>query len=147
MSTKAKLESDLKDAMRAADDLRKRTLRMALSVIRLAEVEKGSQLDDDAVLSIIQKEVKSNQESIEDARKAGRPDLEQTAQAEIEVLSQYLPRQLTPAELEELARQAIAEIGATSPREMGQVMKVLMARLQGRATGDQASQAVRKLLQ
>jgi len=146
MDTKAKLENDLKDALRAGDDLRKRTLRMALSAIRLAEVEKGGPLDENAVLGIIQKEVKSHQESIEDARRAGRPDLEQAALAEIDVLDQYLPRQLTPEELEGLARQAIAEVGATSPSDMGKVMKILMPRLQGRATGDQASQVVRMLV-
>jgi len=146
MDTKAKLENDLKDALRAGDDLRKRTLRMALSAIRLAEVEKGGPLDENAVLGILQKEVKSHQESIEDARRAGRPDLEQAALAEIDVLDQYLPRQLTPEELECLARQAIAEVGATSPSDMGKVMKILMPRLQGRATGDQASQVVRMLV-
>lgn len=146
MDTKAKLENDLKDALRAGDDLRKRTLRMALSAIRLAEVEKGGPLDENAVLGILQKEVKSHQESIEDARRAGRPDLEQAALAEIDVLDQYLPRQLTPEELEGLARQAIAEVGATSPSDMGKVMKILMPRLQGRATGDQASQVVRMLV-
>jgi len=146
METKAKLENDLKEAMRAGDDLRKRTLRMALSAIRLAEVEKGGPLEESAVVAIIQKEVKSHLESIEDARRAGRPDLEQAALAEIDLLEQYLPRQLSSEELEDLARQAIAEVGATNPSEMGKVMKILMPRLQGRATGDQASQAVRKLV-
>ncbi len=146
MDTKAKLENDLKDAMRAGDALRKRTLRMALSAIRLAEVEKGGPLDENAVLAIIQKEVKSHQESIEDAQRAGRSDLEQAALAEIEILDPYLPRQLTPEELEALARQVISEVGATTPGDMGKVMKNLMPRLQGRATGDQASQMVRKLV-
>lgn len=147
MDTKTKLENDLKDAMRLKDDLRKRTLRMALSAIRLAEINTGQPLDEQAVLGVLQKEVKSRQETIEEAQRADRPDLQEATQAEIEVLEQYLPRQLSAAELDSLARQAIAETGATSQREMGQVMKVLMPRLQGRATGDQASQAVRKLLQ
>lgn len=147
MATKSELENDLKDAMRAGDDLRKRTLRMALSAIRLAEVEKGAALDEAAVIAILQKEVKSRQESIAEAQRAARSDLEAASQAEVGVLESYLPKQLSPDELEALARQAIAETGATSPREMGQVMKALMPKLQGRATGDQASQAVRKLLQ
>ncbi len=147
MTLKDQLESALKDAMRSGDDLRKRTLRMALSAIRFSEIEKGAALDDNAVMAVLQKEIKSRQESIADARRANRPDLEAASQAEIQVLETYLPKSLSPEELETLARQVIAEVGATSPREMGQVMKTLLPRLQGRATGDQASQVVRKLLQ
>lgn len=146
MSTKEKLENDLKAAIKSNDDLRKRTLRMALSSIRFAEIDQGKPLDEAQVQAVLQKEVKSRNESIADARRAGRPDLEQAAQDEIGVLEGYLPKQLSPEELDELARQAIAEVGATSPKEMGQVMKVLMPRLQGRATGNQASQAVKSLL-
>ena len=146
MDTKTRLESSLKDAMRAGNDLRKRTLRMAIAAIRLAEVDKGKPLDEAAVLAILQKEVKSRQETIADAQRAGRPDLESGAREEIGVLEGYLPQPLSPAELEQLARQAVAEVGASSPREMGQVMKALMPKLQGRASGDQASAAVRKLL-
>lgn len=145
---KQQLETALKDAMRAGDDLRKRTLRMAISAIRLAEVEaKGAALDDAAVMAILHKEIKSRQESIADAEKANRPDLIAPAQEEIAVLEGFLPKQLSAQELEDLARQAIAEAGATEMRHMGQVMKLLVPRLQGRATNEQASQMVRKLLQ
>ena len=147
METKTRLESDLKDAMRAGDSLRKNTLRLALSSIRLAEIDRGARLDESAVLAILQKEIKSRHEAIEDAQRAGRPELEEAALAEIKVLQVYLPQALSPAELEALAKQVIAEVGAASPREMGQVMKVLLPRLAGRATGDQVSQVVRKLLQ
>ncbi len=147
MNTKAQLENFLKDAMRSGDELRKRTLRMALSAIRLAEVEKGGALDESAVLAVLQKEVKSRQESIEDARRAKRPDLEEAAQAEIAYLQSLLPQPFTPAELEALVQQVIKEEGATSLRDMGRVMKALVSRMEGRATGDQASQMVRKLLQ
>jgi uncharacterized protein YqeY len=147
MTDKTDLQNALKDAMRANDDLRKRTLRMALSAIRLAEVDKGRQLDEQEILSILQKEVKTRQEAIEEARGANRPQLEADAQAEIEVLQKYLPQPLTQEELEAMARQAVDEVGATSQREMGQVMKVLVPRLQGKATGKQASEVVRKLLE
>jgi uncharacterized protein YqeY len=146
MSTKEQLESALKDAMRSGDDLRKRTLRLALSSIRLAEIDTGKPLDDAGVTAILQKEVKSRNESIEDAQRANRPDLQAEAEAEIGVLQEFLPQPLPEAELEALAKQAIAETGATSLKEMGLVMKNLMPRLQGRATGDQASQVVRRLL-
>ena len=147
MVTKARLEDDLKEAIRAGDALRKSTLRMTIAAIRQAEVDRGSPLDESAIINIIQKEVKSRHESIEDARRAGRPDLEQTSRAEIDLLEDYLPSQLGSAELEDLARQVISEVGASSLREMGQVMKILIPRLEGRATGEQASQMVRKLLQ
>ena len=133
--------------MRASDGLRKRTIRMALSTIRLAEIDKGASVDEATVISILQKEIKSRQEAIEDARRANRPDLVEASQAEIAVLQEFLPSQLNVEELEALAKQAIAEVGATNLREMGQVMKVLVPRLEGRASGDQASQAVRRLLQ
>jgi uncharacterized protein YqeY len=132
--------------MSAGDSVKKTTIRMAISAIRLAEIDKGQPLDENAILAILQKEVKTRQESIEDARKAKRPDLEEAAQEEIKVLEAFLPQQLSPAELEDLARQVIEEVGATSPRDMGQVMKVLIPRLQGRAAGGEASQVVRKLL-
>jgi uncharacterized protein YqeY len=119
---------------------------MALSAIRLAEIDQGAALDEPAVLSILQKEVRTRQESIAEAGRANRPDLAEASQAEITVLEEFLPRQLSAEELEAMARQAIAEAGATSPREMGQVMKLLIPRLQGRAGGDQASQMVRRLL-
>jgi len=146
MTIKAQLENDLKEAMRANDDLRKRTIRMALSAIKLAEIEKGATLEDSAMLVTLQKEIKSREEAIADAERANRPDLIAASQAEMAVLQAYLPKQLSAEELEGLAKQAIEESGATSIREMGQVMKLLVPRLQGRATGDQASQMVRKLL-
>lgn len=146
MSTKEELEAALKEALRSHDELRKRTLRMALSNIRMAELDRGRPLDETEVLAILQKEIKSRQESLSEAQHAGRPELAEAAQAEIGVLERYLPQPLTPDELEALAREVIAELGATSLKEMGQIMKALMPRLQGRATGDQASQTVRKLL-
>lgn len=132
--------------MRAGDEVRKRTLRMVLSSIRLAEVEKGKPLDDAGLLAILHKEVKSRRESIADAQRANRPDLIQGSEAEIAVLETFLPKAMTVEELEEIVRQVIAEVGAASPRDMGQVMKLLLPRLQGRVAGDQASQVVRRLL-
>jgi uncharacterized protein YqeY len=146
MDTRTQLENALKDAMRAGDELRKRTLRMSLAAIRQQDIDKGTPLDEAGVQATLQKEIKSRHESILDAQKANRPDLEAENKAEIEVLQGFLPKQLAPEELDELAQQAVDEVGATSLKEMGQVMKVLMPRLQGRASGDQASQAVRKLL-
>lgn len=141
------MENDLKEALRAGDEVTKRTLRLALSAIRLAEVDGGAPLDEGGTIAVLRKELKTRQEMIEEAQRAGRPDLEAAARAEMAVLTSYLPQPLTPEELEALARQVIAEVGATSLREMGQVMKALLPRLEGRASGEQASQVVRKLLQ
>lgn len=146
MPTRGDLESALKDAMRSGNELRKNTIRMALAAVKFAEVEKGAALDANGVAAILQKEIKSRRESIADAQKAQRPDLVEGAQAEIVILEGFLPQAMPAEELEALARQAVAEAGATTIREMGQVMKLLMPRLQGRASGDAASQAVRKLL-
>jgi uncharacterized protein YqeY len=146
MNTKNRLENALKEAMRSKDELRKRTLRMALSAIRLAEVEKGKPSDEPMVLATLQKEIKTRQEAIADAERANRTDLASVNQEEIAFLQSFLPQPLSSEELEALARQAIAEAGATSAREMGGVMKLLVPRLQGRATGEQAGQVVRKLL-
>jgi hypothetical protein len=98
------------------------------------------------VLAILQKEIKSRRESISDAQQAGRPDIVADAELEIGILEEYLPQPLSAGDLEAMARAAIEEVGATSPREMGQVMKILMPRIQGRADGAQASQIVRELL-
>ena len=147
MDIKSTFQSDLKDAMRSGDETRKSTLRMALSAMKLAEVEKNAQMDEAAYLAVIQKEIKARRESIADAEKANRPELIIQAEAEIAILQAYLPAALSEEELENLAKDAIAEVGATSVREMGQVMKILMPRLKGRATGEQASQVVRRLLQ
>jgi uncharacterized protein YqeY len=147
METRLKLETALKDAMRSNDDLRKQNVRMVLSAIKLSEVEKGARLDEAGVIAIIQKELKSRQESLQDAQKANRPDLAERSKADIAFLESFLPKQLTEEELTSLAGEAIAEVGASSPADMGKVMKAIMPKVQGRATGDQVSQAVRKSLQ
>ena len=147
MDTKQKLQEALKDAMRARDEMRKRTIRMALSNIKLAEIDSGEELDKNAVLAILQKEVKQRQEVIEESNTANRPDLAEEAELEIVILQEFLPAQLTPEELERIARQVIDEVGASSMSDMGSVMKVLIPALEGRASGQEASQMVRNLLQ
>jgi uncharacterized protein YqeY len=144
---KSKLESDLLGAMRSSNDIQRRTLRMVIAAIKLAQVDKGGPLDDNSILAIIQKEIKSRHESIEDAQKANRPDLVQAYEAEISVLESYLPKQLTPDELTLIAQSVITETDASSPADMGKVMKVLLPRVQGQAPGNLVSQIVRQLLQ
>jgi hypothetical protein len=146
MSIKTNIEKDIIDAMRSGDVLRKNTLRMALSAIKLAEIEKGGSLDDAVVMTVLQKEIKSRRETILDAERAKRPDLVADAEAEIALLETYLPTQLSQQELDSMAQDAIDEVGATSTREIGLVMKVLLPRVQGRAEGSMVSQVVRQLL-
>jgi uncharacterized protein YqeY len=147
MPVKTDLEAALKDAMRANDAVRKSTLRIALTAIKEAEVQKMGELDDAAVLSILQKEVRSRQEALAEAEKAGRQDLVENAKAEMKVLEGYLPKGLSEAELETIVQSAIAEVGASTPADMGKVMKAVLPKVQGRADGGQVSQLVRSKLQ
>ena len=147
MDLRNQVETDLKTAMKNSDELRKRTLRMVLAAIKLGDVERGVKLDDAAILPLFQKEIKSRREAIQEAEKANRPDLSQASQDEISVLEAYLPKAPSEAELRELAAAVIAELNASAPSDMGKVMKTMLARLQGRAAGDQVSKVVRELLQ
>ena len=146
MPTKQSLEAELKQAMRDGDDVRKRTLRMVLSAIKLAEVEKRAPLDEPALLAVLQKEIKTRRESIADAERAHRDDLIASTQAELAVLHSFLPQALSQETLEEMVRLAIEEVGAAGPQDMGKVMKALMPRIQGRADGKDVSGLVRARL-
>jgi len=146
MLTKEALEADLKSAMRAGDDVRKRTLRMVLTAIKLAEVDRRDLLDEPALLVVLQKEAKARRETIGEAKRANRNDIVAATKAEIDVLQNYLPQPLTPDELETLARQVIDEVEASGPGFVGKVMKVLMPRVQGRADGKVVNVLVRNLL-
>ena len=146
MNTKEKLTEDLKDAMRAKDEVRKRTIRMALAAIKNAEIENQAELEESSVLAILQKEVKSGYETIEGAEQAGRDDLIAEAKAEIAVLEVFLPQALSTEEIEAIVAETITEVGATSLREMGQVMQAVMPKVRGRADGKEVNQIVRKLL-
>ncbi len=146
MDTKEKLQSELKEALRSGNNVRKSTIRMAMSSIKMAEVEKGSALDEPSLISIIQKEIKIRQESIQDAKNADRQDLIDSNQSEINVLEFFLPKQLSEEELREMTIKVITEVQASTPTDMGKVMKSLLPRVQGRAPNDQVSRLVRQLL-
>jgi uncharacterized protein YqeY len=146
MVAKETLETSLRDAIRSGDVVRKRTLRMILAAIKLAEVERRGPLDDAGMLGVFQREAKTRHETIADAERAGRGDLVAAAKAELALVESYLPRPLTAEELEALARQAITEVGASAPGEMGKVMRVLVPQVQGRADGKAVSDLVRRLL-
>lgn len=148
METRKKLEEALHVAMRSNDQVRKQTIRMALASIKMAEVEhRGTPLDETAVLTLLQKEIKSRRESINDAQKAGRQDLIESLELEIAVLEEFLPKGLTDDELRALVTEVVAEVNASSPADMGKLMKALMPRIAGRAAGDRVNQMVRQVLQ
>jgi len=145
-NTKEKLSADLKDAMRSKDALRKRVLRLALSAVKNSEIDKQGELTEDEIVKIFQKEVKERRDTIEGAQKAGREDLVREAEAEIAVLEEYLPQPFSDEELAALINETIKAVGATSMREMGQVMSAVMPKIQGRAEGKTVSKMVRQLL-
>jgi uncharacterized protein YqeY len=147
MDTKEKLELALRDAMKTGDIVSKRTIRMVMAAIRQIEIDRQTKLDEPAVLNVIQKEIKTRKDDVEEARRANRPDLVADTEAEINVLKGYLPQALSDEELNTLVREAIAEAGATSPTDMGKVMKLLMPRVGARAPGNQVSASVRQMLQ
>ena len=147
MSIKNQLNESMKDAMKSGDEVRKRTVRMALAAVKQIEVDKRTELDDAAVMSLLQKEIKNRREALEEAKKANRPDLIQANEAEIDVLQAFLPKAMPAEELRALVQVAIAETGAASPADMGKVMKTLMPRVAGRAPNDMVSATVRELLQ
>jgi uncharacterized protein YqeY len=146
MIRKEDLQSELQDAIRSRDSLKKDTLRLALSAIKLAEVEKREPLDEGGILSVLQKEAKVRHEAIDEAKTAGREDLLDELYGGLKIIESYLPQPLTDEEVTQLAQEAITEIGAQSPKEMGQVMKTVMPRVQGRADGKVVSEIVRSLL-
>ncbi|MDY6846452.1 MAG: GatB/YqeY domain-containing protein [Chloroflexota bacterium] len=147
MELKNEIQTALTAAMKARDEDTKRTLRLVMSAIKLAEVEERGELDTSRILSILQKEVKMREDSILEAKQARREDLINAAEKEIKILNQFLPKQMDEDALKCLAKRVIEETGATSMRDMGAVMKNLMPMLEGRASGQDASKIVRELIQ
>lgn len=140
------LQDDLVIATKARNDTQKWVIRMLKSAIQLAEVSKGQPLTEDEFLAVVQKEIKTRNEALADAEKANRQDLIDAAHAETEILKTYLPAQLNQEELTVLVRQTITEVNATSIKDMGTVMKVLLPKLQGKATNAEASRIVKEEL-
>jgi uncharacterized protein YqeY len=146
MEFKNKFENDLKDAMRAGNNVVRDTLRMILSNIKLAEVEKGEKLDDSAILSLLQKELKLRQETIQDAQKGNRNDIIEASNSEIHVIESYLPKQMPEVEVIEIAKKVISQTNAVEMKDMGRVMKEMIPLIQGKASNDVISRVVRALL-
>lgn len=141
---KERIDADLKDAMRSKNELTTSVLRMLKSAVKYKEVEPGaSALDDAGIQSVITGLIKQRRDSIEQFKAGGRPELADKEEAEIGVLQNYLPKQLTAEELTAAVRAAIAEVGAKGSKDMGAVMKNLNPKLQGKAEGRAISEAVK----
>jgi uncharacterized protein YqeY len=145
MSFQAQIDQDLKEAMKAKQAERLGVIRMLKSALKNLAIEKGGidfVLDDATALSVVRKEMKKRQDSIEGFEKGNRPDLAAKEKSEAEILAAYLPKPFTPEEIAALVKDAIAEVGATSKAQMGAVMKVANERAAGRADGKTLSAAV-----
>jgi uncharacterized protein YqeY len=146
MSMQDQLMADLKQALRDKDEARKSAIRMALAALKNARVEKNADLTDDEMRLVLSQEVKLRRDAMAQFEDAGRDDLVASESAELAILEAYLPRMLSEAEIVEMAREAIAETGASSPKQMGAVMRMMMERVTGRADGRKVSEIVRTLL-
>ena len=138
-----KIAADMKEAMRAKDAARLSTLRLLKSAVEYHKIEKKQeQLTDADVTAIIKKQIKQRQDSIESFEKGGRADLVEKEKAELVVLKSYLPGELSAAQVEEVVKATIVEVGATTKTDMGKVMKAVQAKLAGRADNRLVSQLV-----
>lgn len=147
MSLKKEISDALTQAMKDRDDVRKIPLRLVLAAVKEKEIEKKEKLDDAEVLRLVQKEAKARQESISDAEKASRQDLIDQAEAELAVLKEFLPEELSEEEVQAIVAETINETSASSMADMGKVMQAVMPKIQGRADGGYVSQVVRQKLQ
>ena len=143
---KQKLMDDLKQALREGDKVRRSAIRLAIAAIKNAEIARQASLEDADILGVIAKEIRQRKESIEAFKLGGRQDLVAQEEAELAVLEQYLPRQMTREEIITEARRVIAEVGAQGLGDKGKVMPQLIAQLKGRADGREINEIVTELL-
>ncbi|SOY47886.1 conserved hypothetical protein, COG1610 [Cupriavidus taiwanensis] len=146
MSLKARISEDMKTAMRARETERLGTIRLLLAAIKQREVDERVELDDTAVLAVVEKLIKQRKDSIAQFQQAGRNDLADKELAEVEVLKVYMPAALSDAEVAAEVRQAVAATGAAGPQDMGKVMGVLKGKLAGRADMTAVSALVKAAL-
>ncbi len=146
MSLKDKLTDEMKDAMRSQDKVRLSTIRMLLSAVKNKEIDLRVNLTDEEVIETITSQVKQRKDSIEQFRNAGRLDLVEKEEAELKILQGFLPKQLTPEEIDSEVEKAAGEAEASGMKDLGKVMKLLMPRVAGKADGKLVSEKVRERL-
>jgi uncharacterized protein YqeY len=149
MTLQQRVDSDLKDGMRAQDAMKVGVLRMLKSALKYAAIEKSgaeAELNDAEAVQVIRKQVKQRQDSIESFEKGGRAELVEKEKKELSILNEYLPQAMSADELGKIVRETIVEVGATSKAQMGAVMKAVQAKAAGRADGKTLSQEVQRQL-
>jgi hypothetical protein len=147
MGLKDKLDEDLKTALRAKDDMRKSVLRMLRSELHNEEIAARGPIGEDDILNVISRQARKNRESISEFRKGGREDLAQKEEAELEILTEYLPAQLSQDDISAMALRTIQEVGASGPNDKGKVMGKLMPQVKGKADGGMVNNVVVQLLE
>jgi uncharacterized protein YqeY len=146
MSLKEQLLEELKTAMKEKDTVKKNTVQMARAAILQVEKDNRITLDDDGIIDVIAKEVKKRRDVLPDYEKSGRQDLIDSLKAEVDVLLQYLPQQLSEEELEAIVRKAVQDTGAASAKDMGRIMQAVMPQVKGRADGKMINAMVKKII-
>mgnify|MGYP000888642153 CR=1 FL=1 len=147
MSLKKELMEDLKTSMKNKDSIRKNTITMVRAAIKQIEVDEKVELQDEEILEIISKQLKERKNAIEDFKKGERQDLVELTEKEMEILLEYLPKQLTEAEVEEIVRETIEEVQAHSMKDIGIIMKSVMPKVKGRSDGNTVNKIARKILE
>lgn len=147
MSLKVRLAEDLKNSMKSKDEIRKNTVQLVRASVLQVEKDNKIVLDDDGVIDVIAKELKKRKDALPDYEKSGRQELIENLVKEIAVLEEYLPQQLSMAELEEIVKEIIAEVNASSIKDMGKIMAAIMPKVRGRADGKAINEIARKYLQ
>lgn len=143
---KEKLMEDLKNSMKNKDEIRKNTVQMVRAAILQIEKDKGIQVEDDKILEIISKEVKSKKDALKDFEKAQRQDLIDQTNQEIAILQEYLPKQLSREEIKEVVENIINEIGATTMKDMGAIMKEAKAKMGASADGKTINEVAKEIM-
>lgn len=146
MHPKEQIQQHLKEAMKSGDTRRREALRLLMAAFKQVEVDQRKELTESDAIAILMTEAKKRRETIEESERAGRTALGEQEKYELALIEGYLPRQLSREEIEKLVREAVQEVGATTPKDMGQVMKVLMPRVQGQADGKLVSTIVKEIL-
>ncbi len=143
---KEKLQTDVKDALKAGNAEKRMVLGMVLAAIKNKEIEKRDELNDDDMIAVIASEIKKRKDSVEQFEKGGRPELAAQESHEIEILMAYMPEQISEDEIKTEVEKAIKEIGASGPKDMGKVIGAVMAKVKGKADGTLVSKIVKELL-
>ena len=146
MSIEANLRDDLKTAMRARDNMRRNTIRLALAALKNEQVARNADLSEEQEIAVLSRETKQLRDALLEFERGNRDDLVTETSAQIKIFQEYLPQALSREQVEDLARAAISDTGASSPKQMGQVMRTLMPKVRGRADGRMVSEIVRALL-